>query len=196
MLEWQVTEDEALFLDPLEEQPPRRRWRIPWRMLLALLLGCAIVALALFRWRIAERERQMRADLTEFVTLEERARLFGLEENQNRLLVSNTPDEWTERYLDTFLDPEDTYAVQTELGPVEWNGDTAIAAVRLNGSPQLRRYRLTDDGWRAQPSITLRRRTYLYPPRRTLRPHSGRVTIRIGPRDHLLDGRTQRNLLP
>ncbi|HEX8681712.1 MAG TPA: hypothetical protein VF707_05315 [Ardenticatenaceae bacterium] len=152
MFEWQVNEDDKPFASPVEgEDAPARRWRVNWRLLLALVAGCVVIALGLLRWRIAERDAAVRADITRFVTYEERSRLFGLTDNAASLLAAEVPREWRQEYLATFPDPGEGQAVALEVGEIALRDDGALVTVRLDGQAQVRYYRLEENGWRRAP---------------------------------------------
>ncbi|MGH2543864.1 MAG: hypothetical protein ACRDIB_13760, partial [Ardenticatenaceae bacterium] len=126
---------------------------VRWRLLVVGAFVNAVVAAAGLRWRMAEREAALREDLAEVVTVEERARLFGLRETISDILAPQVPDEWREAYEATFSAGEEeaepvALAVETVSLLDERN---ALITVRLDGQAQLRHYRLGDGGWRRAP---------------------------------------------
>ncbi len=153
MLDWHVREeDEPSLPDLLAEEPttpPPRSWKRALIVLgLVLLLGGGILW-----WRLTAQEKQVQADLQNFVWQEERARLAGSPEQAEAFALPNAPYGWKTAYTATFGQPGGTVeAVEVEME--EFDGQCARVEVRLDGYPQQRRYCLFGGKWRRAPLST------------------------------------------
>ncbi len=145
MFEWQVREEEALPQAEAEAGEPARGGR--WRWLLGALL-LALLAGAALRWQLREGEQAMRRDLEGFITREERARQFDLQDEVVSLIVPDSAPEWQQRYRLSFQAASGAEPVELGIGAVRFEGETALAELTLDGSTQVRAYQLTSRGWR------------------------------------------------
>ncbi len=148
MFDWQVEEAENTATTPTREGGrPLLRWWLLAGGLLLLLAGGAV------RWRLGEQEALLRAELRETIGVEERARLFGLREEAERLVVPNAPAEWQQGFEASFARPgEEVVPLSLVVEEARlWGAGGAVVRVRVGEAVQLRHYRLVDDGWRRAP---------------------------------------------
>ncbi|HYN88269.1 MAG TPA: hypothetical protein VER55_07055 [Ardenticatenaceae bacterium] len=149
MLEWRS--DEAFPPEGLPEDQPRRWTRRRSRLVLGLLLAAALVGLLGLRSRLNERREAMRRDVVAFAEQEERLRRFGLRERAEELVAPDAPDAWRAAYLDSFETSGDAEPVELEVTAVSFDGNGALATLRLGEETNQRYYRLAGTSWRRAP---------------------------------------------
>jgi len=149
VLEWEVFEEPQPLPElPPEEAPPARSRRF-W---LTLALGVALLVLLILwvlRQEMSQRRAAMRADLTEFIRREEQARAFGLRDQAPTLITPGVTWEWWVNYLASFLNPGvNPRPLDIQVTDVRFDGEGALVTLTINGSPQMRYYRLMGQEWR------------------------------------------------
>ena len=150
MLDWQVQEEEQPFTSDSREDPPSRRGR-DWRVVGGVLLLLMVAGLFIFRWRVRERTDAMRENLKTFIRYEEQQRVFGLEEQIDKLMVPDASEVWQEAYRSTFVKTDEVEPVELEVDEIELDGTNAFVTVHLDEVPQVRFYRLVEQKWRRAP---------------------------------------------
>lgn len=147
MIDWDVRDDEV----PLPPSPSRRPRRLALIRAVALGLVALLVGGLLMRQQLARVEAERRAELERFIFDEERVRAFGLSEQVTELIAPTAPEAWTGRYRARVAEVDEPRARRIEVREIEWHADGALAALLLEGEPQLRYYQRFDDGWRRSP---------------------------------------------
>lgn len=151
MLDWKITETESL---PDDEPPPPVA--VPRLSRVILLLCTAIIVAVLItlwgvRGRLEQSETTIAADLLTLAKAEEQARRFNLRERVDFLLAADTDGRWRARYLALFDTVTTASPVEVTIEQVEFQGNGAIADVRVEAQLQRRYYELTPNGWRRAP---------------------------------------------
>lgn len=148
MFDWNVRDEEAP-LPPLPVSPAGRRRAIARALILGFV--ALLVGGLLLRQQLARVESARRSELEGFIVGEERVRAFGLVDQIPGLVDPDADRAWLDRYRGRVAQVDTPQPRRLEFGHIEWRPEGALAELLLDGEPQLRYYRVVDDGWRRAP---------------------------------------------
>ncbi|MEM7345432.1 MAG: hypothetical protein AAF485_14420, partial [Chloroflexota bacterium] len=153
MADWEVILDDGDFEETSDEVtrlPNRWRWVILAGGIIIFLLGVGYFTLD--QRRLAGRAA-LRDDLTTLILIEETERALGNYDYALDLMLPTASDTWQFAYQQTFeIQPPIPNPDNLDLGEeIAFDGVCAVADVRLFQHNQVRRYCITDQGWRRAP---------------------------------------------
>lgn len=159
MLDWEITEKEALPV-PEEAVPPPYPSRIGFYLIMGVIVLVAIGAVGWVSWRFREREVLLTADLTGQIRAEESARRVGNRDRIPDLIAPGIARSWRDDYISQFRTPDgETRPADVSIEKVEYNGVMAQVWVRIGAQVQRRAYEQTPLGWRRVP-LTINATTF------------------------------------
>lgn len=154
MIDWEIIEDKPEAEGSEEALPPRgRRWRL-WALVLGLLLLFTLVAGGSVWWRLRVADEQLREDIEQVVSVEERALRFGLAEQAFELADPTVEQAWFEWYQSTFVAVDESTPMPEVLS-IERDVNRVLVTLNYDINQvswqQARAYRLVNNQWRRTP---------------------------------------------
>jgi hypothetical protein len=147
---WSPDDQEEVIV--LTTQKPKPRWLRILLILLAVLLGIAVIVAGVVAWQYWSVHQRLQKDLTVVIQEEEHIRSLGGINAVADMLDPRAPDTWRFRYLSSVRARKGRPEPEIQVEQVDYDGFNARVTLLVDGLRQHRHYRLyAGQDWRRSP---------------------------------------------